>query len=156
MSDLPFPWCIYEENQSRAARYDRITDRSWGIEKGLNHFLTAVESSSVITDPQEFQNSIDRTIGAGSRVERNRARLRCIYLRQDLECHAERRMLARTRLAEIRSAVSASEWALLIDVASGITSHEIAASLGIAAGGIRTRLSRLRAHLAAEMMPLPT
>ena len=155
MSDLPFPWCIYEENQSKAARYGRITDRSWGIENGLNNFLTAVESSSVITNPREFQNSIDRAIAAGSRVERNRARLRRTYLRQDPERHAERHMLAQARLAEIRSAVSVAEWALLIAVAAGITYHEIAASRGISAGGVRTRLSRLRARLAAEMMPLP-
>ena len=56
MPDLPFPWCIYEKNQPKAARCVLITDRSWGIENGLNNFLTAVESSSVITDPQEFKD----------------------------------------------------------------------------------------------------
>ena len=64
-------------------------------------------------------------------------------------------MLARARLSEIRSIVSAEQWALLIDVAAGITCHEMAASRGIAAGGVRTRLSRLRARLVAETMPLP-
>ena len=63
-------------------------------------------------------------------------------------------MLARARLAEIRSAVSAPEWALLIAVAAGIAYDEIAASRGIAAGGVRTRVSRLRARLAAKTMPL--
>ena len=51
---------------------------------GLNNFLTAVESSSVITDPQEFQDSIRQ--GDGHRflgVERNHTRLRHEYLRQD-------------------------------------------------------------------------
>ena len=144
-----------EENQSKAARCGRITDQAWGIENGLNNFLTAVESTSVITtDPQEFQDSIDRAKATGSWVERNRARLRRKYLRQDPECHAERRMLARARLAEIRSAVSAPEWALLIAVAAGIAYDEIAASRGIAAGGVRTRVSRLRARLAAKTMPL--
>ena len=85
MYDLPFPWNIYKENQSKAARCGRITDRVWGIENGLNSFLTTVESSSGITDPQEFQNGIDRAMATGSRVERNRAKLRREYLRQDPE-----------------------------------------------------------------------
>ena len=155
MPNLSFSWNIYKENQSKAARCGRITDRSWGIENGLNSFLTAVESCSAFTDPQEFQNSIDRAMSTGSRVERNRAQLRRKYLRQDPERHAETLMLARACLAEIRSAVSAEEWALLIDVATGIACHEIAASRGITAGSVRTRLSRLRARLAAETMPLP-
>ena len=152
MSDLPFPWNIYKENQSKAARCGRITDRFWGIENGLNSFLTTVESSSGITDPQEFQNGIDRAMATGSRVERNRAKLRREYLRQNPERHAERRMLARARLAEIRSAVSDGEWMFLIAVATGITCHEIAARQGITAGSVRTRLSRLRAGLAAKML----
>ena len=147
MANLLFPWCIYEENQSKAARWVLITDRSWGIENGLNNFLTAVESSNVNINPQEFKDSIDRVMATGSRVARNRAELRYKYLRQDPERHAERRMLARARLAEIRSAVSAAEWALLLAVAAGITCHEIAASRGLTAGGVRTRLSRLRARL---------
>ena len=47
MADLPFPWCIYAEHQSKAAACGRITDRSWGIENGLTNFLTAVESGSI-------------------------------------------------------------------------------------------------------------
>ena len=147
MSSLLFPWSIYRENQSKAARCNRITNRFWGIENGLNNFLTAVASSSDITDPQEFQNSIDRAIATGARVERNRTQLRLKYLRQDPECHAERHMLARARFAEIRGAVNAAEWALLVALAAGIPSYEIAASRGITVGCLRTRLSRLRARL---------
>jgi hypothetical protein len=35
MSDLPFPWNIYEDNQKKLNRSYRITDRTWSIESGL-------------------------------------------------------------------------------------------------------------------------
>ncbi len=142
--------CNPQNYQSKAARCGRLTDGFWGIENGLNNFLIALEPSVTI-DPQEFQNSIDRAIATGSRLERNRARLRREFLSQDPECLEEQRMLARISLAEIRSAVSAAEWALLNAVAAGTTYHEIAASQGVSAGGVRTRVSRLRMRLAKEI-----
>src|ERR1700728_465873 len=60
MADLPFPWCVYAEHQSNAARCGRLTDRSWGIENGLTNFLSAVESNSVPTDQAEFRRSLER------------------------------------------------------------------------------------------------
>jgi len=147
MADLPFPWCIYAEHQSTAARCGRITDRSWGIENGLTNFLTAVESSSVPANPEEFRRRVDRAVATGSWVERNHARLRRKYLRQDPDPHAERRMLARARLAEIRGSVSTAEWALLIAVAAGVAAHEMAAAAGVTAGSVRLRIARLRARL---------
>ncbi|MGH9397262.1 MAG: hypothetical protein ACRD18_10490 [Terriglobia bacterium] len=144
MADLPFPWCIYAEQQSKAARCGRITDRSWGIENGLTHFLTAVESDGVPKNQEEFRQGVDRAMATGSWVERNHARLRRKYLRPGQEPHAERRMLARVRLAEIRGSVNATEWSLLIAVAAGVAYHEMA---GMTAGSARTRIARLRARL---------
>lgn len=149
MCELPFPWCVYKEIQSKASCCDRITSWSWGIENGLNNFLAAVQSGSV-TDSRECEEGIDRAIATGSRVERNRARLRREYLREDREVHAEPRMLAGLRLAEIQSAVSRAEWELLLAVAAGIPCRDIAGRLGITAGAVRTRLSRLRGRLAVE------
>jgi hypothetical protein len=143
MADLTFPWCIYAEHQSKAARCGRITDRSWGIENGLTNFLTAVESDGVPTNQAEFQRGVDRSVSTGSWVERNHARLLRIYLRPEEE-HSERLMLARLRLAEIRGRVSAAEWNLLMAVAAGVAYHEMA---GMTAGGARVRISRLRARL---------
>ena len=147
MVNLPFPWCIYEENQSKAARCGRITDRSWGIENGLTHFLTAVQTSGVPTNQEEFRRSVNRAIATGSWIERNHARLRRKYLRHDPEPDRAPRMLASTRLAEIRSSVSAEEWGLLIAVAAGRTCREMATDSGVTAGSVRTRISRLRARL---------
>ena len=62
-------------------------------------------------------------------------------------------MLARVRLAEIRSSVSAEEWRLLIAVAAGRACHEMAADLGVTAGSVRTRISRLRARLRPVACP---
>lgn len=155
MAELPFPWSIYAEHQSKAARSGRISDKSWGIENGLTNFLTAVESSSDPANPDEFRGSVDRAVATGSWVERNRARLRRKYLRPDPEPNAERRMLARARLAEIRGSVSTAEWELLIAQAAGLAAHEIAAAPGVTAGSVRTRIARLRARLRPVACPIP-
>jgi hypothetical protein len=155
MAELPFPWCIYEEHQAKAAQCGRISDQSWGIENGLTNFLAAVESTSLPANPDEFRSSLDRTIATGSRVERNRARLRRKYLRPDPEPNAERQMLARAGLAEIRRSVSAAEWGLLIAQAAGLAAHEIAAAPGATAGSVRTRIARLRARLRSSAYPIP-
>lgn len=146
MADLPFPWCIYAEHQSKAARCGRVTDRSWGIENGLIDFLTAVESDGVPSNHEEFQQGIERAMATASWVERNHARLGRKYFRQEQEPHAEPGMLARVRLGQIRDSVSAEEWLLLIAVAAGVAYHEMA---GMSAGGARTRVARLRARLRA-------
>jgi len=143
MADLPFPWCIYAEHQTKAAWCGRVTDRSWGIENGLNKFLTAVASGSIPENQAEFQGGVDRAVSTGSWVERNHARLRRKYLRPSHE-HAERRAVASVRLAEIRSSVSAAEWSLLMAVAAGVGYHEMA---GLTAASARTRVARLRARL---------
>jgi hypothetical protein len=142
MADLPFPWCVYAEHQSKAAACGRITDRSWGIENGLTNFLTAVESGS-IPDQEEFQLGVNRAVSTGSWVERNHARLRRMYLRPQYH-HAEQRVLARVRLAEIRDSVSPPEWGLLMAVAAGMAYHEMT---GTTAGSARTKVARLRARL---------
>ena len=141
MVDLPFPWCVYAEHQSKAAACGRITDRSWGIENGLTNFLNAVESGS-IPNQEEFQRGVNRAVDTGSWVERNHARLRRMYLRPQNH-HSEQRVLARVRLAEIRDSVSPNEWGLLMAVAAGVAYHEMT---GTTAGGARTRVARLRAR----------
>jgi hypothetical protein len=142
MADLPFPWCVYAEHQSKAAACGRITDRSWGIENGLTKFLTAVESGS-IPNKDEFQRNVNRAVDTGSWVERNHARLRRKYLRPQYH-HSEQRVLARVRLTEIRDSVSATDWGLLMAVAAGVAYHDMSETT---AGSARTRVARLRARL---------
>ncbi len=143
MADLPFPWCIYAEQQSKAAQCGRVTDRSWGIENGLTNFVKAVESGSVPQNQEEFQRSVGRAVATGSWVERNHTRLRRLYLRPQQE-YAEHRVLACVRLTEIRNSVSAAEWGLLLAVAAGVAYHEMT---GLTAGSARTKIARLRARL---------
>lgn len=143
MADLPFPWCIYAEHQSKAAACGRVTDRSWGIENGLNNFLTAVESGSIPQNQEEFQSGVERAVSTGSWVERNHSRLRRKYIRPE-HSHAEPCVLARVRLGEIRGSVSAAEWRLLLAVAAGAAYREI---VGMTAGSARIKVARLRARL---------
>src|SRR5438552_1025509 len=124
MADFPFPWCIYAEHQSEAARRGRITDRSWGIENGLTSLLDAVASGSIPEDQAEFQRGVNRAVATGSWLERNHARLLRTYLRPKDE-HVEQRLLDRIHLSEIRGSVNAAEWALLMAVASGIAYCEM-------------------------------
>jgi len=143
MADFPFPWCVYAEHQSRAARCGRITDRSWGVENGLTSFLKAVESGSIPKDQTQFQDDIERAVATGSWVERNHARLLRKYLRPGEE-HAEQRQFDRIQLTEMRERVNAAEWSLLMAVAAGGAYREIP---GMTAGAARTRVARLRACL---------
>src|SRR6266478_3560476 len=143
MADFQFPWCIYAEQQSKAAQRGRITDRSWGIENGLTNFLTAVESGGIPKNQVEFERGVERAIATGSWVERNHARLLRKYVRPEPE-HTEERMLNRIRLAELRESLNPAEWTLLMAVAAGAAYHEMA---GMTAGSARTRVARLRARL---------
>jgi len=144
MEDFPFPWCIYAEQQSKAERCDRITDRSWGIENGLTHFLTAVESGGIPKNQEEFRLRVDRAVATGAWVERNHARLRRKFCRPTQEPPSENRVLARVRLTEIRDSVNTSEWTLLVAAAAGVPYHDIG---GLTAGAARTKIARLRARL---------
>lgn len=126
-----------------AALCGRVTDRSWGIENGLNKFLTAVSTDSIPEDQTEFRSGVDRAVATGSWVERNHGRLRRKYLRPSQE-NAEKRAIARVRLAEIRRSVSAAEWSLLLAATAGVGYHEMS---DLTAGSARTRVARLRARL---------
>lgn len=143
MAELSFPWCIYAKHQSKAAASGRIDDRSWGSENGLNNFLDAVESGGIPENNKEFQLGVDRAVATGSWVERNHARLRHKYILPE-NAHAERQLLARVHLAEIRAGVSPEEWNLLLAVAEGVAYQEMA---GVTPGSARTRVARLRARL---------
>jgi hypothetical protein len=143
MQDLPFPWCVYAEHQSRAARCARITNTFWGIENGLTKLLTSLASDSLPENQAEFRRDVERTVATCSWVERNHTRLHRKYLWPGEE-HSERRILARIRLTEIHSSVSAADWSLLMGVAAGITYGEMT---GVTVGSARTRIARLRARL---------
>ncbi|MCI0601814.1 hypothetical protein L0156_02265 [bacterium] len=147
MEDLPFPWCVYAEHQSQAARCGKVTHRTWGIENGLAFLLATVESTGVPADQEEFQRKFNTAISTGSWVERNHARLKRKYLQEQLEPHAEHRMLARLRLAELRGDMSVAEWRLLVSIARGFSYHELTKTK---VGRARTLISRLRARLCQQ------
>lgn len=143
MADFPFPWCVYAEHQTQAARCDRLTDRSWGTENGLNSLLKAVESGSVSQDHKEFQTKIERATATGSWLERNHARLLRKYVRLE-ENDAEQRLLDRICVREMQNHVNPAEWTLLMAITAGVAYCEIA---GMSSGAARTRIARLRARL---------
>jgi hypothetical protein len=154
MAPLGSPWSIYADNQAQAARCGRLTGRSWGIEKGLTGLLRDIETNRIPADQQDLQNSVGRSIATGSWNERNRARLRRRFLEQEPEPHAERRMIARLRLRDVRSSLTTVEWAILVAVATGLTYAEIALRTpATTAGSVRTQVSRLRTRLRRTSEP---
>ena len=158
MAELPFPWNIYEAKQKQLKRSHRLTDQTWGIENGLNAFLTAVESGSLSGNQDDAQRELERNIASRIWTERNRARLRRKYIRPAPEtdprpqhhpasfspAETEGRLHAIIRVSQIRSDMTSAEWDLIVRVTEGFDCHEMALESGVSAGNIRTRLSRLR------------
>jgi len=144
MANLPFLWSLYQENQTKAAQCDRITDRSWGIENGLSKLLTDIESARGPFDGEDARSRCDRAMATGSRNERHRARLRRQYLPPSIPPNVERSMIARITIGEMRKAVPPQDWKILIAIAAGFSHSELADG---SPGNMRTRVSRLRTRL---------
>ena len=144
------PWSIYAALQAKASRFCRINDAAWGTDDGLAYILTAIETGTVPLEPAELHRDVQTTAATGAWNNRNRARLRLKYL-PDLSNEAvpdpEFSLMARERLRQIRGQLSALDWLILWAIAAGCNYVEIAAITALTAGGLRTRVSRLRSSL---------
>jgi len=165
MAELPFPWDLYEEKQKQLMRSGRISSHTWGLETGLQKLLAGIEAGTVQPDTSRAQRDLETDISSASWSERNRTRLLRMYLLPlpeldpDPQRHpavffpveVERRLSDRIRLMEFRNRMTAAEWVLVVRVAAGFSCRELAQRTGTPAGGVRTKLSRLRARLKREV-----
>lgn len=135
---LPYPWSDYALLQGELASASAVDDRSWGLEAGLARLL-------VMPDEPRAPLEISRAMAAESRRERHRARLRRLHLEGfENAPEAESMIDARERLRSVQSRVSLDDWALLWAIGHGHKYRELADKLGVAPGGLRVRVLRLR------------
>jgi hypothetical protein len=145
MTDLPHPWDAYLCIQEKLSRKNRIDNKSWGYEAGLNKILA---SDPAITSPQP--DEIQRTIASAERRDRyNKAQLRLINLEDDSSTRtAELGALeAREELKLIKKSVPPADWALLLLIGIGHDYSYIAALQNSTTGRLRARILRIRRSL---------
>ena len=75
---VDFPWDRYACLQAQLRQGHRVSDRSWGIEAGLNRIL-----SPELTTQPPANDDIDRVVNNEERQQRHRAELRRRHLVND-------------------------------------------------------------------------
>ena len=141
MMELSHPWAEYARLQNDLSRNHRVSDRSWGIEEGLNHILWFDHTVTLLT-----QTDIDRAAASRERSERHRASLRGRYLQFEEEGSADpcTAVQARQELMSLVHRSSDQDWALLCAVAEGYEYAEIAVNSNVSPSSLRARVLRLR------------
>jgi DNA-binding NarL/FixJ family response regulator len=146
--ELQYPWFLYAELQDGVSQTFHLTDAAWGNEAAMSYFLTTVQSGIIPPEP-DFREALATARSTSAWNERNRARLRRMYLPAwemgDIqeESHQLDRLLAR----KLRARLDPEDRVLLDELATGATYAEVAAKRGVSPGSLRTRVSRLKARL---------
>ncbi len=141
MTELPHPWGAYARLQARSSRTSNIDSFSWGIEEEMSLFL---ENPLTYATPDERRAKRIRATAA--RRERERAALRHEYA-DDIAPTPRNPILqfeAREALAQIESATTAAQWALLLAGAVGHDYADISRKHRIGISAARTQICRLR------------
>ena len=144
MRDLLDPWRVYARLQNELATLSTVDGRSWGLEGGLSHLIRSGLDGITDTDAE-------RACATSARRERSRARARRLHLAPWIKDVIDPwpKLEARNTLAVLYAETSASEQALLHDVASGAGYSKIARRTGRSVGAARVQVMRLRARLKA-------
>jgi hypothetical protein len=146
MAEIPQPWRAYALLQESLSRTTTISDRSWGIEAGLNFLIT---EAALKLPPSD--DDIARSVQSESRRERNRLALRRHYISAKEPAIDPVSMLdARSELHLIRSKISDADWRLMASVGIGRYYSEISAVLETSAAAARVRVMRLRQQITAK------
>jgi hypothetical protein len=151
---VDFPWEKYACLQAQLQDNRNITNRTWGLEAGLDRILTGVPADwSPAND-----NDVQRAISSTERRERHRAALRRVYIRnEDGTPHPDPFFQARAELRFAKAYVTKSDWALLSAVAAGFSYTEISATNGNKPGALRVSVLRLRRQIRRYLAaPRPT
>jgi hypothetical protein len=146
MADIPQPWRAYARLQKSLSRTSVVSDRSWGIEAGLNFLITEAALKSPPSD-----DDVSRSVQSESRRERNRLALRRYYISAKEPAIDPVSILdARSELHIIRSKLSDADWGLMAAIGIGRDYSEISALLETSAVAARVRVMRLRQQITAK------
>jgi hypothetical protein len=140
------PWSIYARLQNESRRHDRVSDASWGIERGLNLILSRIAVEGLAYDPKLLSAEVEKAINSGSWSERHHARLRCTH------SHVFPKLTANNahesvQIGEIGGQLDEDDWQLILAIGEGKTYHQMECETGVSRGALRTRISRIRARL---------
>ena len=151
---VDFPWEKYACLQAQLRDNRNITNRTWGIEAGLDRILTGVPADRSPANDDDVQ----RAVSTAERRERHRAGLRRVYIRnEDATPHPNPFFEARAALRFAKAHVTRSDWALLSAVAAGFSYTEISAANGNKPGALRVGVLRLRRQIRRRLAaPRPT
>lgn len=144
MAELPLPWRAYAALQSNLDTRLSVDPTSWGLEAGLNHLL---DGEALRTDGAD----VDRIVANAARRDRHARSLQAKHIIIGTEVHEDAGQIeARSTLALLHRQIPQEKLDLLVELASGADTAQVAASRGVPVGALRTRAARLR-HIAREM-----
>ena len=138
---LPDPWEAYLCLQSELDETNQVSNRSWGLEAGLDAILAVTPSAP----PANLPTAMATT----ERRERHRARLRRTY-QSALRPLVDQPTVveARVDLEKVRRLLHATDWKLISSVAMGMDYQEIGRDIGATPSSLRIRVMRIRTSLA--------
>jgi DNA-binding NarL/FixJ family response regulator len=146
MAVIPQHWRDFTRLQHTLGRTNRVDDRYWGLEAGLDRVVSLVAEGATPTSDE-----IERARQSESRRERYRRRLRDQHFaRNESSVDPSAVFEARSELRALRSSVSSRDWKVLTAVGLGKRYSEIAKVSGTRSVAIRARVMRLRKKLKAQ------
>lgn len=146
MADIPQPWRAYALLQENLSHSTTVSDRTWGLEAGLNFLIT----DAALTAPPSDAD-VSRSVQSESRRERNRLALRRYYISANEPAIDPASMLdARSELHLIRSKLSDADWQLMAAVGVGRDYSEISVLLEKSAAAARVHVMRVRQQITAK------
>ena len=145
MIDLDASWDAYARLQKQSFGRKRMDAHSWGIEAGLDHLLSLIESDTPCNPDEEAERAVDR----GRARERHRWRLQTRLLSVPEEIDPQPMLDDRARLREALSIVGSGDRDrdLLIATGLGHDSADIANDMKIKPASLRKRVERMRIRL---------
>jgi hypothetical protein len=137
MADLPHPWDMYAQIQSKLSSLDTVNSSSWGLEAGLNHLC------GLSGDSDANVSSTRKKMASASRRERHRRNLIAKNAEPD-SVRIVATIEAANELDLIAKKMKPADFELLIGIANGDSYSVLSLRLGVRPDALRTRVSRLR------------
>lgn len=136
-------WRMYAQLQAELSNTKQLSDRSWGLEAGLDAILDGIAGRGVPSVPP------DKAVASAGRRERHRARLRRVHAARLEPSGADGpdRIYARMQLADCRRALPGKKWLMACHMAVGSDQRDVAKLLGKTVGNVRTDMTRIRKAL---------